>query len=77
MSGLPYDWRADVKRESVTVIKTMFEQGRYEVDPQRVADAIIARLLGEGSLPPGLAELQKACSKPLSSSVAPPNVATG
>lgn len=39
---------------NVTAIKTLVEQGRYEVDSQLVADAIICRMLGRAMLdPPG------------------------
>lgn len=82
-SQLPIEGRAEVKRESATVIKTRLEQGRYEVDPRRVADAIIARLAGDtwpswatnwSLAQPGL---QKECSKPPSSPSASPNTAAG
>jgi hypothetical protein len=66
-----------VKRESEIVIKRMLEQGSYEVDPRRVADAIIARMLGQAPLPPGLRELQNECSNPSSLPVASTNAAAG
>lgn len=57
------------------VIKTMIEQGKYEVDPRRVADAIIARLLGAaGPIVPAV-DLQNLCSNPASGSGAPANTA--
>jgi hypothetical protein len=41
-----------VEAMDVTAIKTLVEQGRYEVDSQLVADAIICRLLGRSTFAP-------------------------
>lgn len=47
------------------------EQGGYEVDVERVADAIVARMLARACvLPVSLEEAQMACSNPVSSASA-------
>ena len=59
------------------VVKAMLEQGCYEVDPQRVADAIIARWFGPATLAPRWLASQNECSKPASSPVESAKPATG
>jgi hypothetical protein len=47
-------------------IRTRVEQGRYEVDARRVADAILARLLASAGPIPGAVRTHRECSKPVS-----------
>lgn len=56
-----------MKREAndMTAIKTMVAQGRYQVDPHLVADALIARLLARAGA--GGPPAQSECSNPSSS----------
>jgi hypothetical protein len=56
-----------VKREAnrVMSLKTLVAQGRYQVDPHLVAEALVARLFGGPSV--GWPLLQSECSKPSSS----------
>ena len=57
------------------VTRAMLEQGAYEIDPQRVADAILDRILGHALLIPWAAEPQNECSKPSSAPAASTNSA--
>src|SRR2546421_6941230 len=51
----------------VTAIKSLVEQGRYEVDSQLVADAIISRMFGRSEFGSRRRGDQNSCSKPASS----------
>lgn len=55
---------------NVSVIKTLVQQGRYEVDSQLVADAIVSRMLGQPGFATRRRGAQNSCSKPDSSSSA-------
>jgi hypothetical protein len=57
-------------------MRTMVEQGSYEVDPRVVADAILARILGRAIVPRSLGS-QKECSNPESRPLASVNTASG
>src|SRR5205085_2893579 len=61
----------------VTAIKTLVEQGRYEVDSQLVADAIISRMLSGSTFGTRRRAPQNSCSKPDSSSSASRKTTSG
>jgi hypothetical protein len=61
----------------VTQIKALVEQGRYEVDSQLVADAIIGRIFGHLELGPRRRGDQNSCSKPSNSPSAPRKPTSG
>ncbi len=63
-----------MKRE-IQMLKTLVQQGLYEVDARRVADAIVLRIL-EQAAPEGWAA-QKECSTPSSGPAASTKTASG
>ena len=66
---------AAVKREEeMPPLKTLVQQGRYEVDARRVAEAIVDRILDRA---PAARAPQKECSKPSSWPTASTNTASG
>lgn len=65
------------ERGIVVPFKTRIEQGQYEVDVRRVADAILARIMVPAVALPAAANPHSACSKPVSSPSASTKTAAG
>lgn len=61
----------------VSGIKTLVQQGRYEVDSYLVADAIVSRMLGQSSFAERRRDDQNWCSKPDRSPLASRKRASG
>jgi hypothetical protein len=68
---------AATRREKEMPLKTLVQQGLYEVDARRVADAIVLRILGGMAHGPEPRVPQKECSKPSSWRSASRNAAAG
>lgn len=57
--------------------KTQVQQGRYEIDARRVADAILARIMAPAEPMPIVVKTHRECSKPASLSSASTKTASG